>query len=162
MNAASIVAVAVVAVAVVGLFGYVIFAPPSAQAPNPSSGTTAVNAVCSISGQPGPFFLRVMSASNLTGFVPVVGARVTATNQPAFCGAAPATKQATVVFTTNSTMWYPLDSNNNAGYSIVVSYQEQDYSLTVGLRPVSVTCATLFVPSGATNVTITEFQSACE
>jgi hypothetical protein len=103
-----------------------------------------------------------MSTSDLTGLAPVVGARVMATNQPAFCGAAPATEQKTLTFTTNSTMWYSLDSNNNAGYSIVVRYQGQDYSLTAALRPVSATCAALFIPSGESNVKITEFQTACK
>jgi hypothetical protein len=153
-------AVLLIVVVITGAFGYVAFASLSRTVP-PSVSATSSSA-CSITGQPGPFFLRVMSTSNLTGFIPIVGAKVTATNQPAFCGVTPATSQATLTFTTNTTMWYSLGSDNNAGYSIVVTYQGQSYSLKAALQPISVTCATLLIPSGETNVTITEVQTVCK
>jgi hypothetical protein len=76
-----------------------------------------VSTTCMIAGQPGAMYLRVVSDSNQT---PIVGARVAATNEPAYCNDSPATDQTTLSFTTNDSEWYPLDTWNNAGYSIVV------------------------------------------
>lgn len=56
----------------------------------------------------------------------------------------------------------PLTSDNNGGYSFMVKYSGQNYTITADLRPVSLTCATLFLPSGRTNITISEFQSICK
>jgi hypothetical protein len=121
--------------------------------------TQTAAAECTISGQPGPILLRVVSDYSQT---PVVGAVVKATNQPAYCGSYPATEQATTSFTTTAgTEWYSLDSQNNAGYAFAVTYLGQTYTFQADLRPLSATCATLYVPSGRTNVTITEFQSSC-
>lgn len=154
-------AVLLVVVVVAGALGYVLFASHSSHpldtSPTPV-GTTSMSIVCSISGQPGSFLLRILSDSTQT---PVAGAQVSATNKPAYCGSSPATIQTTTTFTTNSTEWYSFDTTNNAGYSFTVRYSGQSYTLTADLRPISTTCATLFIPSGRTNTTITEFQSSC-
>ena len=123
-------------------------------APYSSVDTTTTSAECSITGQPGPAFIRVLSDSNQT---PVGGALVKATNNPAYCGS-----ETTTSFTTTAgTQWYPLNSENSGGYSFVVTYLGQTYTFTASLRPLSTTCATLYVPSGRTNVTIAEFQTTC-
>ena len=135
--------------------------------PNPGGSSTVSTTssqqsiICIISGQPGPMFLRVVSDSNQT---PIAGAQVTATNNAAYCGSLPASGQTTVTFTTNGTEWYSLSAENNAGYSFVVEYSGHVYNFTARLAPVSATCATLFIPSGRTSVSILEFQtdsSAC-
>ena len=122
------------------------------------SSLSAVSTVCYVQGQPAGFFIRILSDS---AFTPVVGVKVMATNNPALCNSTPATKQTTVTFTTNSNEWYTLPSDNNAGYSFMVTYSSQKYNFTASLRPLSVTCATLFITSGRTNITITEFQTSC-
>jgi hypothetical protein len=122
------------------------------------SGTSAESTSCSISSQPGPFLLRIISDSNQT---PVVGAQVMATNNPIFCGDSPATTQTTLAFTTNGTEWYSLSGENNLGYSVVITYSGQTYTFTGRLQPASVTCTTYFIPSGITNVTTRESQSTC-
>ena len=139
----------------------------SATATSASSGTqtttafgqqTAAASTCTISGQPGPFYLRVVSDSNQT---PIAGAHVAATNEPASCGSMPATSRMTLTFTTNNTEWYALNSQNNAGFSLVVTYAGQTYNFTAYLRPLSLTCASLYVPSGSTDTLTTEFQTTC-
>ncbi len=114
---------------------------------------------CIITGQPAGFFFRVVYDSNQT---PVLGASVNATSLAAYCNNVPATTPNTRSFTTYpGTEWYSLGAENIAGYSIVVTYAGQTYSLSAHTAPISVTCATLFVPSGNTNVTIGEYQSSC-
>jgi hypothetical protein len=121
--------------------------------------TTTTSTGCSITGQPGPVFVRVLWDSNQT---PVAGALVKATDEPAYCGSTPANGQVTASFTTTSgTQWYSLSSENNAGYSFVVTYLGQTYTFTASLRPLSATCATLYVPSGRTSVSILGLQSSC-
>jgi len=121
--------------------------------------STTKSVVCSITGQPAGILLRIVSDSNQA---PIAGAQVMATNQPAYCDPnTPATGQTTLTFMTNNTEWYSLDSQDNAGYSVVVKYSGQNYNLTAKLRPISETCATLYIPSGRTNVTITALQTSC-
>jgi len=121
--------------------------------------STTRSVVCSITGQPAGFLLRVLSDSN---HAPIAGAQVTATNRPMYCDPnTPATSQTTLTFTTNNTEWYSLTSQDTAGYSLVVKYSGQSYNFTASLRPVSETCATLYIPSGRTNVTVTAMQTAC-
>ena len=128
------------------------------------SSTTALSSCVSVAGQPGPFLLRVVSDSDQK---PITGAQVIATSQSTTvsCSGLPlTTTQTTLSFTTNNTGWYSLPSQNiniYLGYSITVKYSGQSYNFTAGLRPVSVTCATLYIPSGRTNVTTAEFQSTC-
>jgi len=153
----------IVVVAVAGALGYVLLSPsvpPLDTSPTPVTTTT----YCSITGQAAGAFLRILSDSTQA---PVVGAQVSATNKPDYCGSnqyttnSPANIQTTITFTTNSTEWYSLDTFNNAGYSFTVRYSGQSYTLTIELRPISATCATLLVPSGVTNSTITGLQTTC-
>ncbi|MGD0637288.1 MAG: hypothetical protein ABSA72_04540 [Nitrososphaerales archaeon] len=141
----------------------VVSASTGSTTSSSASSSSQQSTTCIISGQPGPIFLRVISDSNQT---PVAGAQVAATNEPAYCGngitSSPANNQVTVTFTTSSsTEWYSLDSENNAGYSFVITYLGHTYTFTASLRPVSLTCATLYVPSGRTSVSMEEFQSNC-
>lgn len=140
------------------MWGQAVFAHFQMVAAASSSSITRTSASCVISGQPGPLFLRVVSDSNET---PVAGAVVTATNESAYCGGLPATSETSETFTTNSTEWYSLDSENSAGYSFTVKYQGQTYDFSASLAPVTETCATLFVPSGQTSVSMEEFQTTC-
>jgi len=119
--------------------------------------TTAASS-CIVSGQPGPFYLRVVTDSNQT---PIAGAHVTATNEPASCDSMAATSRTTLTFTTNNTEWYALNSQNNAGFSLVVTYAGQAYNFTAYLRSLSLTCASLYIPSGNTDILTTEFQTTC-
>jgi hypothetical protein len=78
-----------------------------------------------------------------------------ATNEPDLCPlGTPATPVLTLNFTTNNTEWYPLNGDNNMGYSFVITDSGQTYTFSASLRPVLSTCATLYVPSGRTNVTL--------
>jgi len=109
----------------------------------------------------GPIFVRVASDSNQT---PVVGAQVTATSQSltfACDGSVLATSQTRLTFTTNNTEWYSLSGQNDGSYSIAVEYSDQSYNLTANLKPVSVVCASLYIPSGRENITTIVGQSAC-
>jgi hypothetical protein len=140
-----------------------VVSAPMSSTTTSSTSSSQQSTTCIISGQPGPIFLRVISDSNQT---PVAGAQVATTNQPAYCGngitSSPTNNQMTVTFTTSSsTEWYSLDSENNTGYSFVITYLGQTYTFTANLRPLSLTCATLFVPSGRTSVSIEEFQTNC-
>jgi hypothetical protein len=125
-----------------------------------TTSTTSINSsqtACTTpeSTGPGPFFLRVVSDSNQT---PFVGAQVTASSQTTTigCNGSQTTAQTTFTFTTNNTEWYSLDTANRAGYSIVVTYSGHTYNLTSGFAvgPIFVTCASLYLPSGKTNVTM--------
>ncbi len=119
-------------------------------------GTTSTS--CIILGQPGGIMFRVLSDATSE---PVSGVAVIAVNTPATCNGSPATNQTVDMFTTNETEWRSLPSDNNYQYSFVVNYQGRTFTLTATLRPVSLTCATLYVPSGKPNITITEFGNGC-
>lgn len=122
-----------------------------------TSTISTVSTSCSITGQ-GAIELRILADSNSS---PVVGARIYATNNPDICNGSPAASKTLIAFTTNGTVWYSLPSENIGGYAFIVSYSGQNYTLSAGIRPVSMTCATLYIPSGHTNVTITEFDMNC-
>ena len=113
---------------------------------------------CIIVGQPGGIFFRVLSDSTSE---PVAGVVVTAVNSPASCNGSPATAKTVYMFTTNGTEWLSLPSDNNYQYSFIANYQGHTFTFTANLEPVSLTCATLYVPSGRTNTTITEFGNTC-
>lgn len=119
--------------------------------------TSQTSSSCSISGEPYGLMIRIVSDSTLQ---PVVGAIINATNNPALCDGTTATTQTSISFTTNGTMWYTLPTENDDSYTFNVNYTGQIYHLTAGLEPMALTCATLDVPSGRTNVT-TLFQSSC-
>jgi hypothetical protein len=121
--------------------------------------TTTGTFQCSITGQPDGFFLRVVYDSSQT---PVAGAVVNATSLPAYCNNVPATTPHTSTFTTSSgTEWYLLAYENIAGYSISVTFSGHAYSISGDTSPLSVTCATLDVPSGVTSVTSQFLASDC-
>src|SRR5437867_4261360 len=120
--------------------------------------TSSASTTCVILGQPGGIFLRVLSNSTLK---PVAGVSVTAINRPALCNGSPAVSQTVKTFTPNGTEWFPLPSDNNAAYSLAATYLGRTYNITADLRPVSLTCVTLSLPSGQTDVKVTEFGETC-
>ncbi|HUI23504.1 MAG TPA: hypothetical protein VLY82_03825 [Nitrososphaerales archaeon] len=124
--------------------------------------TTYLSTYCTISGQPGGISVRFLNSTTLT---PVNGAYVVAVNRPFLCSGGttltPAGPQTVTIFTTNRSEWYPLSSDSNHAYSIAAFYAGHTYNFTADLRPVSITCATLYIPSGQTNVTITTFGNTC-
>jgi hypothetical protein len=124
--------------------------------------TSYTSTYCSISGQPGGISVRFLNSSTK---LPVAGVYVVAVNRPFYCSGGialtPAGPQTVAIFTTNETEWYPLSSDSDAAYSIAAFYAGHSYNFTASLRPVSFTCATLYLPSGQTNVTITEFGMSC-
>ena len=117
---------------------------------------------CVILGQPAGMFLKIASDN---GGLPIAGAQVIAIHRQAddYCNGVLYRGNITMTsFTTNgTTAWYPLDSTNDGGYSIVVEYTGHLYNISAQLHPVSVACASLFIPSGRTNVTSTEFKTTC-
>lgn len=118
----------------------------------------ATSTTCHITGQPAGISFRVLSDSTSE---PVTGAFVAAVNRPALCNGSPASSQTVKTFTTNGTEWFPLPSDNNAGYTFFVDWSGHQYNITADLRPVSLTCATLFVSSGRANVTISLLGQMC-
>ena len=114
--------------------------------------------MCMISGQPAGISFRALSDSTSE---PVSGVVVTAVNTPARCNGSLAATQVVDMFTTNGTEWLSLPSNNNYQYSFIANYQGQTFTLTASLGPVSLTCVTLYVPSGNTNITTTELANNC-
>lgn len=122
--------------------------------------TSSSTACPTITAAPGRLSLRVVSDSNQT---PVSGAQVTATSMPA--GYIPAScqgPQTTLRFTTNSTEWYPLNAASwPGGFSLVVEYSGQTYSFTVSLPVMELVCASLYIPSGATNTTNAGVSNSC-
>ena len=62
--------------------------------------------------------------------------------------------------TDGNTVWYSLPGQDNEGYTFGVRYQGQTYGFSIVLEPLSTTCATLYLPSGVTNVT-ESFEPRC-
>jgi hypothetical protein len=124
--------------------------------------TSYTSIYCTITGQPGGISVRFLNSSTMA---PIAGVYVVALNKSFSCGGgaapSPATPQTVTIFTTNETEWYPLSSESNAAYLIAAFYAGHSYNFTASLRPVSFTCATLLIPSGQTNVTITTFGMSC-
>jgi hypothetical protein len=124
--------------------------------------TSYTSTSCIITGQPGGISVRFLNGNTMA---PVAGVYVVALSTPFYCsggiGLTPAGPQTVAIFTTNGTEWYPLSSDNNAAYSITAFYAGHSYNFMANLRPVSFTCATLYLPSGQTNVTITTFGMPC-
>jgi hypothetical protein len=124
--------------------------------------TTYLSPYCTITGQPGGISVRFLNSTTLT---PVNGVYVVAVSRPFLCSdgstLTPAGPQTVAIFTTGGSEWYPLSSDSNHAYSIAAFYAGHTYNFTADLRPVSMTCATLYIPSGQTNVTITEFGTTC-
>ena len=126
--------------------------------------TSYTSTYCTISGPPGGISVRFLNSSTMA---PIAGVYVVAVNRPFYCSGYstfapfPAGPQTVTIFTTSATEWYPLSSDSNAAYSIAAFYEGHSYNFTADLRPVSLTCATLYIPSGETNVTITTFGENC-
>jgi hypothetical protein len=118
-----------------------------------TSTATAGSNPCVIVGQPAGVLLKI--ASDIIGN-PVAGAQVSATHREAndTCnGVLYPGIQTTVSFTTNGTAWYSLDSTNAGTYSFAVRYSDRNYNFTAQLEPMTLTCTTLYVPSGLTHTT---------
>ena len=117
---------------------------------------------CAIAGQPAGIRLRVAFDTNQT---PVVGAQVYATHREAddYCNGVlnPGLLIRTSFITNATTNWESLDSTNGGTYTFMIVYSNQKYSFSAQLQPISMTCATSFVPSGRLNVTVTEFKTTC-
>lgn len=132
--------------------------PESSSSTSPLQ-TTSTSEQCVITGQADGFDLRVIWDSNQT---PVVGAMVNATTHPDSVNGQPCGQPQSQYFTTSGGReWYSLGTYNIGGYSILVKYSGQSYTLTAGLSPLSTTCASLYLPSGRTNVTIAYLSSTC-
>ena len=156
------VAFGVVALVIVAAAGFLFLtgqptrssSTPGTLNPNPGGSSTT----CVILGQPGGIAVRVLSDSAMK---PLTGALVVANNTPATCNGEPATTATSESFTTNGTEWTSLPSDGDSQYHFRVTYAGQDHNFTATLMPVSLTCATISLPSGKTNVTITEFGESC-
>lgn len=114
---------------------------------------------CTFMAQPGSLFLRVISDSNQT---PISGAQVSATSAPWLCNGFPVAPKTTMTFVTNSTEWHYVGGGaSEAAFSFDVKYAAHSYSFTESVLVEGVSCVTLFIPSGDTNVTWGTFQSTC-
>ena len=136
--------------------GYLI----GSYANHPGTATTQTTCMTIYPGQPLGASLRVVNATTLK---PVVGAIVTATAPVlGICGASTPTLDS-VQFTTNSTEWYSLPVINHETYQIAVAYLGHSYGVTMPLGLSVYNCATLYVPTGQTNVTTTgASQMSCQ
>jgi len=169
---ASLIVVALLAGAGVGYFAWsgsrtTVTATTTSAETTTATTTEVVTSLvtyCSISGQPGGISVRFLNSSTMA---PIAGVYVFAVNRPFYCSGFstvapfPAGPQTVTSFTTSGSEWYPLSSDSNAAYSIAAFYAGHSYNFTANLRPVSLTCATLYIPSGQTNVTITTFGMSC-
>ena len=108
--------------------------------------------VCIDTGPPGPLLLRVLSDSTMA---PVAGANVTAINKPLFCSDGyPLDNNVTITFTTGSAEWYSLYGQGaDASFSVTIQFAGRSHAFTADLAPEAAKCATLYLPSGRTNVT---------
>ncbi len=136
-----------VIIIVVAAAGFVFFVYPRPQ-----------GGLCTFNAGPLGLGLRVVSDGNQT---PIAGAQVEATNTALLCDGAPADSQKTTSFVTNGTEWNYLDIGEDASYSFLITYSGHSYNFSTGLGVEAFTCATLFLPSGRTNVTFAEFQNGC-
>jgi hypothetical protein len=113
---------------------------------------------CVLTAGPLALGLRVVADGNQT---PIAGAHVAATNTALSCNGAPADPQKTMTYVTNGSEWHYLDIGEDASYSFIVTYSGHSYRFSTNLGVEEVTCATLFIPSGRTNVTFASFQNTC-
>jgi hypothetical protein len=143
------IAIAVIIALVLGFLTYATRPTPATQ---PATITIQITCMTTYPGQPLGAALRVVNATNLE---PVAGAIVTATAPVSgICGASTPMVD-TVQFTTNSTEWYSLPFINHGTYQIGVTYLGHSYSVIMRLGLSVYNCATLYVPTGQTNVTTT-------
>jgi hypothetical protein len=123
-------------------------------------GTTTTQTTCMITTYPAQPFGTALRVVNATTLEPVVGADVIATAS-AICGTSTSTI-ASAQFTTNSTEWYSLPFINHGTYQIAVTYLSHSYNLTMSPGLSVYNCATLYVPTGQTDVTTTgSSQTPC-
>jgi hypothetical protein len=138
----------VVAILVGAGAGYLI----GSYASHPGTTTTQTTCMTTYPGQPFGASTRVINATTL---MPVVGANVIATAPVLGVCSASTPKTDSVQFTTNSTEWYSLPFFNLGTYQITVTYLGRSYNVTMPLGRSVYNCATLYVPTGQTNVTTT-------
>lgn len=122
------------------------------QSSTSSTDATITNYTCIFPGQSFGLSFRVLSDATLK---PVAGANVTALYTFPGIGSCSnyTSGKTSSTFTTNSTEWYSLQGLNDGNYSLDVNYSALNYVLTAQLASSTYTCATLYVPSGNTNVT---------
>jgi hypothetical protein len=124
--------------------------------------STSIQTTCFIAGQPDGMFLSVASDK---GDTPIAGAQVIAIHRQAddTCNGVfyPGQTSVTTFITNGTAAWYTLDTTNDGSYSFAVEYSGQIYNFSATMRPVTLTCATLYVPSGLTNVTLTANANVC-
>jgi RNase P/RNase MRP subunit p29 len=171
LAAAALIGVAIVAKSInsstSGTNGQIAIATESTLAFPTSTSSSTLSQTCTVvyaSGYSG-FFLRIVYDGNRT---PVAGAHVVATSRvvtPSACYGSyrTTTTQETTTLVTNHTEWYPLDTSFRSSYSIAVTYSGHTYSLSAGFgSPETMTCESLYVPSGRTTSTVTrEFVTDC-
>jgi len=105
--------------------------------------------ICIIPGSPMGMFFRILSSnSSVSSFS---GVNVTSTHSY-YC---PSVRYYSVdSFLADSNEWYSLDPLDGGEYSFVANYLGRNYNFTAELGWGMVfTCATLYLPSGVTNVT---------
>ena len=86
------------------------------------------------------------------------GRRLCLSDEPAaLCGSGLATNRETLLLVTNSSEWYPLAGENDLGYSFAVNFADRGYDFTASTAPVSITCATRYIPSGRTSISTDGF-----
>lgn len=114
---------------------------------------------CTITGGPGPIYVRFLNSSTLA---PVAGVYVVAATTVYYCSNGSSTGSQTVgIFTTNGTEWYQLPTVNDFSYSITAFYSGHLYNFTAETQVMSTACATLYIPSGQTNVTLSAPGRPC-
>lgn len=124
-----------------------------------SQETASTSQQCVITGQANGFDLRIVWDSNQT---PIAGAFVNATSEPDSVNGQPCGEPKSQYFTTSGSQeWYSLGAYDIGRYSVLINYSGQSYTLAGGLAPLSTTCASLYLPSGRTNVTISSMSTAC-
>lgn len=107
---------------------------------------------CPIAGPPNGVYIRILSDASGN---PVVGANVSVAQKdggPTCNGVLYFEKGSMETFITDGTQWHSLDMGNYGLLSITVRYSGASYQLMAGTSPLSVSCATLYVPSGKSSV----------
>ena len=112
--------------------------------------STSESTECTILAVGGPLYLSVLNDSSKA---PVVGAKVNATNVPSMCDHRSLDNNFTVLFTTGDSRSYLIGGGSDSSFSIAVHYTGHTYDFLVQLAIEAATCATLYLPSGRTNIT---------
>ena len=115
---------------------------------------------CLIAGPPNGVYVRILSDGSGK---PVVGANVSAFQKEGgpICNDVQYLEGPfTQTFTTDGNQWHALGMGNFGDLSVTVKYLGASYNFSAKMMPLSVTCDTLYVPSGK-NIATTEFQTNC-